>query len=94
MPDGLPNTHRELLDALPDWAGTARDRSKTMRLIAARDSLAAAAEELRVAVRDAYDAGDSWLTIGTILGISRQAAQRKFRRAEPETSPGDGADEQ
>jgi hypothetical protein len=28
----------------------------------------------------AYDGGSSWLTIGTILGISRQAAQRRFRR--------------
>ena len=70
----LPNTHRELLDLLPDWSWTARDRRKTMRLIAARDALAAAEDELSAAVRDAYDGGDSWLTIGTILGISRQAA--------------------
>lgn len=50
-----------------------------MRLIAARNALAAAEQELRDAVRDAYDGGDSWLTIGTVLGISRQAAQRRFR---------------
>jgi len=38
----LPTTHRELLDLLPDWGSIARDRRKTMRLIAARDALAAA----------------------------------------------------
>ena len=78
--DSLPTTHSELLEALPSWAWTARDRDKTMRLIAARDALAAAERELKEAVRDAYDGGDSWLTIGTVLGISRQAAQRRFRR--------------
>jgi hypothetical protein len=87
----LPTTHRELLDALPSWAWTARDRSKTMRLIAARDGLAAAEQELRDAVRDAYDGGNSWLTIGTILGISRQAAQRRFRRA-PDDGDGEAGD--
>ena len=83
--DGLPTTHTELLDALPDWAWTARDRSKTMRLIAARDGMAAAEQELREAVRDAFDGGTTWLTIGTILGSSRQAAQRRFRRPPDET---------
>jgi hypothetical protein len=48
--------------------------------MAARDALAAAEQELREAVRESYDGGDSWLTIGTILGVSRQAAQRRFRR--------------
>ena len=91
MPDAapgrrLPTTHRELLDLLPDWGSIARDRRKTMRLIAARDALAAAEHELGEAVRAAYDAGDSWLTIGTILGISRQAAQQRFRRAPPKTA--------
>lgn len=76
----LPHTHRELLELLPDWGGIARDRRKTMRVIAARDALVAAEQELRDAVSDAYDGGDSWLTIGTILGISRQAAQQRFRR--------------
>jgi hypothetical protein len=80
----LPTTHSELLDLLPDWGSIARDRRKTMRLIAARDALKAAEHELREAVREAYDGGDSWLTIGTILGISRQAAQQRFRRPPPE----------
>ncbi len=79
----LPHTHRELLELLPDWGSTARDRRKTMRLISARDASTAA--HTCVAVREAHDAGDSWLTIGTILGISRQAAQQRFRRL-PEAS--------
>jgi DNA invertase Pin-like site-specific DNA recombinase len=81
MPDQpLPTTHDELMDALPDWSWMARDRRTTKRLIAARDALAAAEQELRDAVRAAFDGGSSWRTIGTILGISRQAAQRRFRR--------------
>ena len=74
-----------------DWGSTARDRRKTMRLIAVRDALTAAENELREAVREAYDGGDSWLTIGTILGISRQAAQQRFRRPPPETTQADEA---
>jgi hypothetical protein len=81
--DSLPTMHH----ALPSWAWTARDRRKTMRLIAARDGLVAAEHELRDAVRDAYDGGNSWLTIGTILGISRQAAQRRFRRPPEGSDP-------
>jgi hypothetical protein len=80
----LPTTHRELLELLPDWSAIARDRRATMRLIEARDALAAAEQELRTAVAAAYDAGDSWLAIGVILGISRQAAQRRFRRPTPD----------
>jgi hypothetical protein len=34
--------------------------------------------ELLAAVQDAYDGGDSWRTIGTALGITRQSAQRRF----------------
>jgi hypothetical protein len=61
-----------------------------MRLIVARDALTAAEHEVREAVRGAYDDDDSWLTIGTILGISRQAAQQRFRRV-PESASDDGA---
>ncbi len=92
--DRLPNTYRELLELLPDWGGTSRDRRKTMRLIAARDALAAAERELRVAVRDAYEGGNSWLTIGTILGISRQAAQQRFRRPPGAVGDDEGCDDE
>jgi len=76
----LPQTYHELLDLLPDEAGMAASRSCTRRVIAARNALAAAEQELAEAVRAAYDRGDSWLTIGTVWGISRQAAQQRFGR--------------
>jgi hypothetical protein len=77
MPD-LPQTYDELLDLLPEEGLTAIDRRRTRRLLAARAALTEAEAELVVAVREAYDAGDSWRTIGTVLGISRQSAQRRF----------------
>ena len=77
MPD-LPQTYDELLDLLPEEGLTAIDRRRTRRLLAARAALTEAEAELVVAVREAYDAGDSWSTIGTVLGISRQSAQRRF----------------
>jgi hypothetical protein len=46
--------------------------------------LPSAEEELRDAVRDASDGGGSWLTIGTIPGISWQAAQQRFRGPAPD----------
>ena len=80
MPDltGLPQTYDELLDLLPEEGWTAADRRRTRRLLAARDALAEAEAELVAAVRESYDGGDSWRTIGTALGITRQAAQRRF----------------
>ena len=76
----LPQTYHELLDRLPDEAGMGIRRTPTRRVIAARNARVAAEEELREAVWAAYESGDSWLTIGTILGISRQAAQQRFGR--------------
>ncbi len=79
MPD-VPQTYDELLDLLPASGLTAVDRRRTRRLLAARDALAVAEAELVEAVREAYDGGDSWRTIGTALGMTRQAAQRRFGR--------------
>ena len=31
-----------------------------------------------MAATSAYEAGDSWLAVGTVLGISRQAAQQRY----------------
>ena len=76
----LPNTYHELLDLLPDEAGMGIRREPTRRVIAARNAQTEAAQELEEAVWSAYESGDSWLTIGTILGISRQATQRRFGR--------------
>ncbi len=80
MPDppDLPQTYEELRDLVPEWSWMARDRTKTRRMIAARNAVAAAEAELVAAVHEAYDGGDSWRTIGMALGISRQAAQRRF----------------
>lgn len=77
MPD-LPQTYHELLDLLPDHGQVAADRRRTRRLIAARNGLTEAEAELVAAVQESYDGGDSWRTIGTILGITRQAPQRRF----------------
>lgn len=51
----------------------ARD-GRNMRRIAAADTEA----ELEDAVAEARAAGDTWAMIGTALGISRQAACRRF----------------
>lgn len=45
----------------------------------AADAADAAGEELRQAVADARANGESWGTIGMVLGVSRQAAQQRFR---------------
>ena len=82
----LPNTYDELLGLLPDEAGMGVHRPPTRRVIAARTAWEAAERELVEAVWAAYESGDSWLTIGTILGISRQAAQQRFGRR-PSTGP-------
>jgi hypothetical protein len=39
----------------------------------------AAHEDLRSAVAEARANGESWGTIGMVLGVSRQAAQQRFR---------------
>ncbi len=45
----------------------------------AADAADAAAENLRQAVAEARANGESWGTIGMVLGVSRQAAQQRFR---------------
>lgn len=56
----------------------ARDAAHFRRILAAREHLAAAEQELRDAVRAARDAGDSWTVIGAALDTTRQAAQQRF----------------
>ncbi len=55
-----------------------RDAVHLRRIIRARDGVAAAEHELREAVRDAREAGDSWAIIAAGLGVSRQAAWERF----------------
>ena len=63
----------------------ARNRSHYDRVVEAAGLLdeatravTAAESDLRDAVRAAVAAGDSWSVIGVALGISRQAAQKRF----------------
>ncbi len=55
-------------------------RDATVRVISARDALYDAEQGLREAVWAACESGNSGLTIGTIVGLSRQAAQQRFGR--------------
>ena len=45
----------------------------------AADAADSAAENLRKAVSEARANGESWGTIGMVLGVSRQAVQQRFR---------------
>ena len=66
------------LDQLDVPSHPARDAAHFRRIIAARQNLAAAEQELRDAVHAAREAGDSWTIIGAALDTSRQAAQQRF----------------
>ena len=66
------------LDQLNVATHPARDAAHFRRIIAARQDLAAAEQEVRDAVRAARDAGDSWTVIGAALDTTRQAAQQRF----------------
>lgn len=58
----------------------ARDASHFRTIIAANEALGEANAKLRLAVREARAAGDSWSVIGAALGVSKQAAQQRFSR--------------
>jgi hypothetical protein len=66
------------LDQLDVASHPARDATQFRRIIAARQDLAAAEQELHDAVRAAREAGDSWTVIGAALDTTRQAAQQRF----------------
>lgn len=74
------NTHHDRtgLDGLDPSLHPAREAASFRRILAARAQLAAAERELRDAVRDAREAGDSWTVIGAVLDTTRQAAQQRF----------------
>jgi hypothetical protein len=78
-------TPREVYARLPLDALFAIDRRPLERLLrareaweAAKDAAARAESELAEAARASYLTGDSWRTIGCALGVSRQAAQRRY----------------
>lgn len=66
------------LDQLHPGMRPARDAVLFRRILAARQGIAAAEQELRDAVKAARDAGDSWTVIASALDTTRQAAQQRF----------------
>ena len=70
----------DMLDDVDPATVPSRDATHFRRIIAARDGLARAERELADAVHAARDAGDSWLSIGMALGVTKQAAQQRFGR--------------
>lgn len=59
---------------------TADDTRDLAAVAAASDALGAADTALRTAVDTARSNGRSWASIGTALGVSRQAAFQRFGR--------------
>ena len=55
-----------------------RDAVHSRRILAARQNLASAEQELHDAVRAARGACDSWTIIGTALDTTRQAARQRY----------------
>jgi hypothetical protein len=81
-------TAEQWLDQLDPTTVKARDAGHLKAVIAAAEGLAAAEEQLRRAVTEAREAGDSWTAIGAALGTTRQAAQQRFRSADKGTAAG------
>ncbi len=74
------NDIEKVLDDLDPATAQARDAVHFRRIIAAKEGVAQAERELHDAVRAAREAGDSWLSIGLALGVTKQAAQKRFGR--------------
>jgi hypothetical protein len=83
--DEVSKTRAERAEALEEWA----DRVESAELkVAGTEALRAIAglveqrdevdEQLNAAVRSARRAHRSWSEIGAMLGVSKQAAQRKY----------------
>ena len=68
------------LDQLDVRTNPARDAAHFHRILAARKAVAEAEQELREAVHEAREAGDSWTVIGAALDTTRQAAYQRFGR--------------
>lgn len=74
------NDIEKVLDDLDPATVKARDAVHFRRIIAAKERVAQSERELHDAVRAAREAGDSWLSIGLALGVTKQAAQKRFGR--------------
>jgi predicted ATP-dependent protease len=87
MVDTMSTTRAKRAAALQAWAD---DVDQNDLVLADTDALKAIAEfadrrerleaSLTEAVRTARHAGRSWSEIGTMLGVSKQAAQRKYSK--------------
>jgi hypothetical protein len=85
LPSPLPATYAEVLQTVGEKTLFAVPRRHLKRLIAARIArdeaefqLYLAEAEVSLAAKACSEAGDSWRTIGVVLGISRQAAQQRY----------------
>ena len=67
------------LDGLDPATTPAEDPKELRRIGLAKRNINKAEDELRAAVRAARTAGYSWAAIGSTLGVSKQAAQERFR---------------
>ena len=76
-----PDTAGSGLGDLDPATHEARDATHFRRIIAARQRIDEAEQELRDAVRAARGAGDSWTVIGAALDTTRQAAYQRFGRS-------------
>jgi hypothetical protein len=75
------------LDQLDPATVEARDATHFRRIIAASKAFIEAETELRSSVAAARAAGDSWAIIGAALGVTRQAAQQRFRNVDKGSDP-------
>lgn len=78
---------KKKLDALEHWADTVDpddlvevDTTSLKTLMALADQRSAVEAELVEAVRRARADHHTWSEIGTMLGVTKQAAQRKYAR--------------
>lgn len=68
----------EWLDTIDPATFAMRDGVHLRAIGTALDAIEAAERQLEDAVAVARKAGESWNSIGVVLGTSRQAAHRKF----------------
>ncbi len=85
MVEEVTESRAERAEALEAWAARVDSAelkeadTGTLRAIAElAEMLHGVDEQLTEAVRSARDARRSWSEIGTMLGVSKQAAQRKY----------------